>query len=104
MIGNESAREPNFKPLVDQMQTMLQSYLYAINWWSMDYTLGFLKWILKFSPNNSHVNSTLANQLALYVTMYSPLQMAADLSITINFQMRFNSLKMSLSTGLIVNT
>jgi hypothetical protein len=29
--------------------------------------------------NNSHVNSTLANQLALYVTMYSPLQMAADL-------------------------
>jgi glucan 1,4-alpha-glucosidase len=34
----------------------------------------------KLSPsNNSHVNSTIANQLALYVTMYSPLQMAADL-------------------------
>jgi hypothetical protein len=46
----------------------------------MDYTQEFLKWIKKFSPNNnSHVNSTLANQLALYVTMYSPLQMAADL-------------------------
>ena len=29
--------------------------------------------------NHSHVNATLANQLALYVTMYSPLQMAADL-------------------------
>jgi hypothetical protein len=26
--------------------------------------------------NNSHVNSTIANQLALYVTMYSPPQMA----------------------------
>jgi hypothetical protein len=32
----------------------------------------------KLNPNN-HVNSTIANQLALYVTMYSPLQMAADL-------------------------
>lgn len=28
--------------------------------------------------NGSHVNATIANQLALYVTMYSPLQMAAD--------------------------
>ena len=36
--------------------------------------------ISKLNPyNNSHVNSTIANQLALYVTMYSPLQMAADL-------------------------
>src|SRR5690606_14251674 len=36
--------------------------------------------ISKLNPeNNSHVNSTLANQLALYVTMYSPLQMAADI-------------------------
>jgi glucan 1,4-alpha-glucosidase len=36
--------------------------------------------ISKLNPNNnSHCNSTLANQLALYVTMYSPLQMAADL-------------------------
>ena len=26
-----------------------------------------------------HANTTLARQLALYVTMYSPLQMAADL-------------------------
>jgi hypothetical protein len=47
----------------------------------MDYTPGIFEMdIKKFSPNNnSHVNSTLANQLALYVTMYSPLQMAADL-------------------------
>jgi hypothetical protein len=41
---------------------------------------GIFEMDIKFSPNNnSHVNSTLANQLALYVTMYSPLQMAADL-------------------------
>jgi hypothetical protein len=34
----------------------------------------------KLNPENkSHVNSTIANQLALYLTMYSPLQMAADL-------------------------
>ena len=47
----------------------------------MDYTPGIFEMdIQKFSPNNnSKVNSTLANQLALYVTMYSPLQMAADL-------------------------
>ena len=47
----------------------------------MDYTPGIFEMdISKVNPdNNSQVNSTLANQLALYVTMYSPLQMAADL-------------------------
>lgn len=47
----------------------------------MDYTPGIFEMnISKFSPGNkSHVNATIANQLALYVTMYSPLQMAADL-------------------------
>lgn len=41
----------------------------------MDYTPGVFEMDVY---NGSHVNSTLANQLALYVTMYSPLQMAAD--------------------------
>jgi hypothetical protein len=47
----------------------------------MDFTPGIFEMdISKLNPDNtSHVNSTLANQLALYVTMYSPLQMAADL-------------------------
>lgn len=47
----------------------------------MDFTPGIFEMdIQKLNPNNtSHVNATLANQLALYVTMYSPLQMAADL-------------------------
>jgi hypothetical protein len=47
----------------------------------MDYTPGIFEMdISKINPdNNSWVNSTISNQLALYVTMYSPLQMAADL-------------------------
>ncbi len=47
----------------------------------MDYTPGVFEMdISKNNPNNhSHCNATLANQLALYVTMSSPLQMASDL-------------------------
>ena len=47
----------------------------------MDYTPGiFETHCNKMNPgNNSQVRSTLARQLALYVTMYSPLQMAADI-------------------------
>ena len=41
----------------------------------MDYTPGIFQMDV---TNGSHVNATIANQLALYVTMYSPLQMAAD--------------------------
>jgi glucan 1,4-alpha-glucosidase len=47
----------------------------------MDYTPGIFEMdISKLNPeNHSFVHSTLARQLALYVTLYSPLQMAADL-------------------------
>lgn len=47
----------------------------------MDYTPGiFETQIDKMNPNNhNYVHSTLARQLALYVTMYSPLEMVADL-------------------------
>ena len=50
----------------------------------MDYTPGIFEMdINKYNPNNnSHANTTIANQLALYVTLYSPLQMAADLPET----------------------
>ena len=46
----------------------------------MDYTPGIFENDLSINnPNNhSHVNTTICRQLALYVTMYSPLQMAAD--------------------------
>ena len=52
----------------------------------MDYTPGiFQTKVSAYNPsNNSFVHSTLARQLALYVTMYSPLQMAADLPETYN--------------------
>ena len=47
----------------------------------MDYTPGIFEMdITKLNPNNtSNIKSTICGQLALYVTMYSPLQMAADL-------------------------
>ncbi len=45
----------------------------------MDYTPGIFKLKNYGSDPNRQVNSTLAQQLALYVTIYSPLQMAADL-------------------------
>ncbi|MGY3090743.1 hypothetical protein ACVWYF_003804 [Hymenobacter sp. UYAg731] len=45
----------------------------------MDYTPGIFK-LQHFEPTGKRlVHTTLAKQLALYVTMYSPLQMAADL-------------------------
>ncbi|MBL7702524.1 MAG: glycoside hydrolase family 97 protein [Ferruginibacter sp.] len=46
----------------------------------MDYTPGIFKIKLNYSPEKKEqVHTTLAKQLALYVTMYGPLQMAADL-------------------------
>jgi len=81
LIGNESARgteyqafggsKPNHVTLIPFMRLLGGP---------MDYTPGIFEMdINKLNPNNnSHVNSTIANQLALYVTMYSPLQMAAD--------------------------
>jgi alpha-glucosidase len=44
----------------------------------MDYTPGIFDILLPSRPNN-RVNTTLAKQLAYYVVIYSPLQMAADL-------------------------
>ncbi len=48
---------------------------------AMDYTPGIMEMDLsKLNPNNtSWVNTTICNQLGSYLTMYSPLQMAADL-------------------------
>ena len=52
----------------------------------MDYTPGIFETrVSAYNPENtSFVHSTLTHQLALYVTMYSPLQMAADLPETYN--------------------
>ena len=82
MIGNEAARGTEFQAFGGSKPNHVTILPFTrLIGGPMDYTPGIFEMnISKFSPtNNSHVNSTLANQLALYVTMYSPLQMAADL-------------------------
>jgi hypothetical protein len=82
MIGNESARGTEFQAFGGSKPNHVTILPFTrLLGGPMDYTPGIFEMdISKLNPgNNSHVNSTLANQLALYVTMYSPLQMVADL-------------------------
>ena len=82
LIGNESARGTEYQAFGGSKPNHLTVIPFTrLIGGPMDYTPGIFEMnISKFSPNNSsRVNSTLANQLALYLTMYSPLQMAADL-------------------------
>lgn len=82
MIGNESARGTEYQAFGGSNPNHVTILPFTrLLGGPMDYTPGIFEMdIQKINPNNkSHVNSTLANQLALYVTMYSPLQMAADL-------------------------
>lgn len=82
MIGNESARGTEFQAFGGSKpnHTTILPFTRLMGG-PMDYTPGIFEMdISKLNPdNNSHVNTTLANQLGLYVVMYSPLQMAADL-------------------------
>lgn len=82
LIGNESARGTEYQSFGGS-KTMHVAVLpfTRLKGGPMDYTPGIFEMdIEKINPNNhSHVNATIANQLALYCTMYSPLQMAADL-------------------------
>ena len=82
LIGNESARGTEYQAFGGSKpnHTTILPFTRLIGG-PMDYTPGIFEMdIEKINPDNtSHVNATLANQLALYVTMYSPLQMAADL-------------------------
>ena len=82
MIGNESARGTEYEAFGGSkpFHTTILPFTRLIGG-PMDYTPGIFEMdISKLNPENkSHVNSTLARQLALYVTLYSPLQMAADL-------------------------
>ncbi|WP_435134461.1 glycoside hydrolase family 97 protein [Formosa sp. A9] len=82
LIGNESARGTEFQAFGGSKPNHVTILPFTrLIGGPMDYTPGIFEMdIAKLNPdNNSHVNSTIANQLALYVTMYSPLQMAADL-------------------------
>ena len=82
LIGNESARGTEYEAFGGSkpFHTTILPFT-RLQGGPMDYTPGiFVMDLNTWSPyNRSHVNSTLARQLALYVTMYSPLQMAADL-------------------------
>ncbi len=81
LIGNESARGTEFQAFGGSKPNHVTILPFTrLIGGPMDYTPGVFEMdISKANPsNNSHCNSTLANQLALYVTMYSPLQMAAD--------------------------
>lgn len=82
MIGNESARGTEYQAFGGSKPNHVTILPFTrLIGGPMDYTPGIFEMdISKISPGNkSRCNSTLANQLALYVTMYSPLQMAADL-------------------------
>ena len=82
LIGNESARGTEYQAFGGSKPNHVTLLPFTrLLGGPMDYTPGIFEMdISKLNPNNnSHLNSTLANQLALYVTMYSPLQMAADL-------------------------
>ncbi|MBP3739088.1 MAG: glycoside hydrolase family 97 protein [Muribaculaceae bacterium] len=82
MIGNESARGTEYQAFggTQPGHTAILPFT-RLQGGPMDYTPGIFEMNLStFSPNNdSKVLSTLCGQLALYVTLYSPLQMAADL-------------------------
>lgn len=81
LIGNEAARGTEYQAFGGSKPNHVTVLPFTrLIGGPMDYTPGIFEMdISKMNPENkSHVNSTIANQLALYVTMYSPLQMAAD--------------------------
>lgn len=82
LIGNESARGTEYEAFGGSkpFHTTLLPFNRLIGG-PMDYTPGIFDTKLDFMDDLPHgqVQTTLAKQLALYVTLYSPLQMAADL-------------------------
>ena len=82
LIGNESARGTEYQAFGGSKpgHTSILPFT-RLQGGPMDYTPGIFEMnISKINPKNkSHVNSTICGQLALYVTLYSPLQMAADI-------------------------
>ena len=82
LIGNESARGTEYEAFGGSkpFHTTLLPFNRLIGG-PMDYTPGIFDTKLDFMGDLPHgqVHTTLAKQLALYVTLYSPLQMAADL-------------------------
>ncbi len=83
LIGNESALGTEYQAMsgVNPAHVTILPFT-RLNGGPMDYTPGIFEMDLSSfteGRNKRKVKATIANQLALYVTMYSPLQMAADL-------------------------
>ena len=81
LIGNESSRGTEYQAFGGTRAHHVSILPFTrLQGGPMDYTPGLFEMeVSKLNPNNqSHVNATICNQLALYVTLYSPLQMAAD--------------------------
>lgn len=81
LVGNESARGTEYEAFGGSApsHTVILPFT-RLQGGPMDYTPGILETQLStWSNNPSWVRTTLCGQLALYLTMYSPLQMAADL-------------------------
>ena len=81
LVGNESARGTEYEAFGGNRpdHTCILPFT-RLQGGPMDYTPGILETQLStWSDNTSWVRTTVAGQLALYLTMYSPLQMAADL-------------------------
>ncbi|MDV6168986.1 glycoside hydrolase family 97 protein [Flavobacterium sp. DG1-102-2] len=87
LIGNEAARGTEYEAFGGNNpdHTTILPFTRLMGG-PMDYTPGiFQTKVSAYNPENtSFVHTTLVKQLALYVTMYSPLQMAADLPETYN--------------------
>lgn len=79
LVGNESAMGTEYRNMSPGHVTVLP--FTRLKGGPMDFTPGIFRMdIGSFVPGSTeHKKATVANQLALYVTMYSPLQMAADL-------------------------
>jgi len=90
LIGNEAARGTEYEAFGGNNadHTTILPFTRLIGG-PMDYTPGIFETrVSAYNPqNNSFVHTTLAHQLALYVTLYSPLQMAGDLIETYNKHM-----------------
>ena len=81
LVGNESARGTEYEAFGGShpFHTVVLPFT-RLQGGPMDYTPGIFETQLStWSNNTSYVHTTLVGQLALYLVMYSPLQMAADL-------------------------
>lgn len=80
LVGNEAARGTEYEAFEGNApyHTVILPFT-RLQGGPMDYTPGILETRLnKWCNNNNYVHTTLVGQLALYLVMYSPLQMAAD--------------------------